>query len=206
MNDIDSLIAQIPLSQVARTLGVDERTASEAVRAAVPALVGGLGANAQDPAGEQSLAQALERHQGADPATLFDLGAQDERDGAKIVHHVFGGNTGQVVDQLAGARPALGSDMLAKLLPLLAPIVLKWLAAKWSQRSGGTATRSGTPASGGVGQSPAGFPAPADAGSPSSAPEHRAGGGLGDLLGGLLGGSGGGLGDLLGGLLGRGRK
>ena len=213
MNDIEGLISQIPLSQVADTLGVDEQTASEAVRAAIPALVGGLGANAQDPSGEASLAEALGQHQDADPESLFDLGAQDPQDGQKIVQHIFGGNTDQVVNQLAGARTALGSGMLTKLLPLLAPIVLKWLASQWSQRSGGAASTSGgqTSSGGGVGQAPAGFPTNNNAGAqqPQAGAQEQAqqSGGLGDLLGGLLGGSGGGgLGDLLGGLLGGGRR
>ena len=64
---------------------------------------------------------------------------------------------------------------------MLAPIVMSYLAKQFSQRSGGTTTASAT----------------------------GDGGGLEDLLGGLLGGqggSGGGIGDLLGGLLGGGRR
>lgn len=212
MSEIDQLISQIPLSQVARQLGVDEPTAKEAVNAAIPALLGGLGANAQDPAGEASLMNALGQHQRGDDASVFDLDRQDTQDGQKIVHHIFGANTDQVVNQLAGARGALGSGMLAKLLPLLAPIVLQWLASKWGQRSGGGARPpAGGPArtpAGGTGQAPAGFPTNTNAqreATDRDAPQQ--GGGLGDLLGGLLGGgSGGGLGDLLGGLLGGGRR
>ncbi|WP_106849366.1 DUF937 domain-containing protein [Blastococcus sp. Marseille-P5729] len=205
MSDIDQLISQIPLSQVARQLGVDEPTAQEAVNAAIPALLGGLGANAQDPAGEASLMEALGQHRRADDGSPYDVDAQDTADGQKIVHHIFGSNTDQVVNQLAGARGALGSGMLAKLLPLLAPIVLQWLANKWGQRSDGGVSR--TP-SGGTGQAPAGFPTNPDAQRPAPQREpQQQGGGLGDLLGGLLGGgSGGGLGDLLGGLLGGGRR
>lgn len=207
MSGLDSLISQIPLAQVARALGVDEQTASEAVNAAVPALVGGLGANAQDPAGEVSLAEALGQHQGREQSSMFDLDAQDPQDGEKIVRHIFGGNTDQVVNQLAGSRNALGSGMLAKLLPILAPIVMQWLAGKWSQRSGGGLGGGAATRGGGTGQAPAGFPTSGNAGAQASAGGTQAHqGGLGDLLGGLLGGSGGGLGDLLGGLLGGGRR
>lgn len=206
MSDLDRLISQIPLAQVADALGVDEKTASEAVNAAVPALVGGLGANAQDPAGEASLMEALGQHQGRNESSMFDLGAQDPQDGEKIVQHIFGGNTDQVVNQLSGSRNALGSGMLMKLLPILAPIVLQWLASKWSQKSGGGLGGGTATPSGGTGRAPAGFPTNknAQAQSADEAPAQQ--GGLGDLLGGLLGGSGGGLGDLLGGLLGGGRR
>src|SRR5688500_1034932 len=56
---IDELMSQIPIGQLAGQLGVSEAEAEQAVRTALPALLGGMQANAQDPAGEASLAQAL---------------------------------------------------------------------------------------------------------------------------------------------------
>jgi hypothetical protein len=69
------------------------------------------------------------------------------------------------------------------MLPMLAPLVMTYLAKQFSKRGGTGATASAT---GGAGA-----------------------GGLEDLLGGMLGGQSGqagGLGDLLGGLLGGGRR
>ena len=122
------------------------------------------------------------------------------------MHHIFGSNTGQVVNQLAGARTALGSGMLMKLLPLLAPIVLQWLSGRLSQGSGGGQAGGTRTPTGGTGQAPAGFPTNTTSGAQRPQAQNEQPGGLGDLLGGLLGGSGGGLGDLLGGLLGGGRR
>ncbi|WP_436493304.1 DUF937 domain-containing protein [Actinokineospora sp. HUAS TT18] len=181
MSAIDDIIAQIPLSQLAGQLGVDEQTAEQATRAALPALLGGMQANAQDPGGEQSLLEALGQHTPGLVDGGVDLDQVDTDDGSKIVNHVFGDQKAEVVNTLGGLG-SVGKGLIAKLLPLLAPIVMSYLAKKLG---GGNSAE------------------------PQQQPQ-AGGGGLGDLLGGLLGGSGGGglgnLGDLLGGLLGGGRK
>ena len=177
MSDLNELMAQIPLDQLARQLGVDEAEAEQLARRALPALIGGMEANAQDPRGAASLAKALAKHDDGLLDGGVDLEQVDADDGDKIVSHVFGDNKNQVISQLGGLGG--GDGMMSKVLPLLAPLVLSWLAKSFTQ--GGQ--KSGSDA-GGLG-------------------------GLGDLLGGLLGGKGGGssdIGDLLGGLLGGGRR
>lgn len=187
MSAVDDLMSQIPLDQLAQRLGVDPATAEQATRQALPALLGGMQANASDPAGAASLQKAVGKH---DPALVeggVDLGQVDDADGDKIVSNVFGNKRSEVVQRL-GAAPATGSagqDVIGKLLPLLAPIVMSFLA---KQLSGGAAKPGAAGAAGA--------------------------GGLGGLLGGLLGGGGGAggqqgapdLGGLLGGLLGGGKR
>ncbi|WP_181781886.1 DUF937 domain-containing protein [Pseudonocardia pini] len=210
MSPVDDILAQVPLGDLAARLGVDEATAEHAARQALPALLGGIQANADDPAGAASFASAVQQHDEKLIDGGVDLGQVDTSDGEKIVSHVFGAQKDTVVNQLggigalgapaSGAAPQAqaafgggegGSGLIAKLLPILAPIVMSYLAKKLS---GGSAGNGGLPGSG-----------------------AGAGGGLGDLLGGILGGAGGqggqgggvlggGLGDLLGGLLGGGRK
>ena len=65
MDTADEILSQIPLDQLAQQLGVDEATAEQAVRQAVPALLGGMEANAQDPGGAASLEKALGQHAGS---------------------------------------------------------------------------------------------------------------------------------------------
>ena len=190
MSELDDLLSQIPMDQLAQQLGVDEQTAERATRQALPALLAGMNANAQDPAGAASLANALGQHDDALLDGGVSLDQVDTNDGDKIVGNVFGDRRDQVVNRLGGGGALGGSSgtaggdlsgLVAKLLPILAPIVMSFLAKQFLK--GG---RAGAPGSG-------------------------SGGGLGDLLGGLLGGGGeggqgGGLGDLLGGLLGGGRR
>lgn len=201
MSEIDDILSQIPLGQIAGRLGVDQGQAEAATRAALPALLGGLQANAQDPAGAASLAGALQQHDGG--LLGSDLDAVDTHDGQKIVGNIFGDQTDQVVSRLGGVGGTGGSAMMQQLLPMLAPYVLAFLA-KRLQGSGGLGDLLGSVLGGA-------------AGGAGTATTPAGGGGLGDILGGILGGGstasgqqsgglGGGLGDLLGGLLGGGKK
>lgn len=130
MSAVDDILSQIPMSELARQLGVDEQTAESAARQAIPTLLGGMQANAHDPGGERSLAGALDEHASD---SLLDGGVSldqvDTRDGTRIVSNIFGGNSDQVVQAL-GARAGGDQSMMQKLLPILAPIVLAYLAKR----------------------------------------------------------------------------
>ena len=57
----------------------------------------------------------------------------DEADGSKAIAKIFGGNdTGQVASALAGGG-AGNSDLIKKLLPILAPIVLAYIGKQLSE-------------------------------------------------------------------------
>lgn len=209
---IDELLSQIPMSQLASQLGVGEAEAEQAVRTALPALLVGMEANAQDPAGAASLANALGQHDGSLLDGGIDLGQVDTEDGSKIVHNIFGDKEEDVVNQLGGLGGGLNAGMLMKLLPLLAPLLLSFLGKKAASAGSGGGTSAGlTPGDssamgpGGSGMGPGAGSGEGDAGG------ALGGGGLGDILGGLLGGGEGGgglggLGDVLGGLLGGGKR
>ena len=173
MSDIDQLLAQIPLAQIAQELGVDESQAEASSRTALEALLGGLQANASDPAGALSLGRALGNHDG----TL--LGAHhrhnDQDDGSPIEENIFGGTTSEVIAQLGGVKGSGGSSLIAKLLPILAPFVLAWLGKKL-RGQGGLGDILGQVLGGAAG----------GAGGAASG----SGGGLGDILGQVLGGGG----------------
>jgi hypothetical protein len=184
MSAVEDILSQIPLGRLAGQLGVNEQEAEQAARTALPALLGGIQANTEDPGGASSFANAVQQH---DPSLVeggVDLNQVDPNEGQKIVNHVFGAQQDQVVQQLGGVGGAGGSALIQKLLPILAPIVMAYLA---KQLTGAT---SNVGAGGGLG------------------------GLLGGLLGGVLGGGGGpaqqqngpDLGSILGGLLGGGTR
>ncbi|MET0693953.1 MAG: DUF937 domain-containing protein [Propionibacteriaceae bacterium] len=204
MSAIDDILGNIPMSQLASQLGVDEATAESATRQALPALLGGLQANAQDPAGAASLAGALEQHSPDLVEGGVDLDQVNTDDGQKIVSNIFGEQQNNVATTLGGNLGGQGgqSALIQKLLPILAPIVLSYLAKRLGG-SGGAGGLLGSLLGGAAGGSGAG------------------GGGLADVLGGLLGGgqapaneqqaqpskgSGNPVLDMLGGLLGGGRR
>lgn len=162
MDDLSGLINLIPIGDIAKKIGVDENIARAAVAVAVPAIVGGLAANAKDDKGAQSLEKALGHHQGRNPKKLDDI---DEEDGEKIVSNVFGAKKNDVVKAAAskadvkGGGPDIGA-IVAQVLPIVAPIVLAFVANQFM----GNKTAAAEPAA-----------APASTGNP-----------LGDMLGGLI--------------------
>ncbi|MFC9561821.1 DUF937 domain-containing protein [Agromyces sp. NPDC056965] len=205
MAALDDIVANLPIGDIAAKLGVDEATAKQAVNDALPALLAGMGANASDPAGAASLQKAVAGH---DPKLIeggVNLADVDEEDGKKIVKNVFGDNTDKVVTALDKKEGGAG-DLIGKLLPILAPIVLSFLAAQFTKKPEAAEAAAPESSGGGIGDLLGGLLGGGGSGS--------SGGGidLGGLVGGLLGGgsggssSGGGLGDLLGGLLGGGKR
>ncbi|WP_416443567.1 DUF937 domain-containing protein [Leucobacter sp. HNU] len=193
--NLDDLMQQIPLGDLAQRFGVDEATMGAAVQQALPGLLGGMAVNAQDAEGAGKLEAALDKH--APASGTIDLNAIDEEDGGKIVNHVLGDKQGEVAQALgANSGDSTIAKLIPVLLPLLAPIVMQFLSGAFSKQQSGSAS------GGGIGDLLGGL---LGGGSGS----QQSGGGLGDLLGGLLGGgsggsqsAGGGLGDLLGGLFG----
>lgn len=179
MSAVDEIAANVPIDQLAAALGEDPAAVEQAVYAALPALLGGLEANAQDPAGEASLASALSAHDNDLASAPVDLSQIDVGDGAKITSHIFGANEEQVINQLGGVGGSSG--LVKKLLPILAPIVLSYLAKQFGQK-GGAAAGGGV-----LGQILSQILAGAAQGAgPSNS--TSAGSILQDILGGLLGG------------------
>ena len=202
MSAVDDILADIPMDQLAARLGVDQATAEQAAREAIPALLGGMQANAQDPAGATSLAGALGDH----PSDLIDGGVDldqvDADDGEKIVGNVFGPNQDQVAQTLGGNLGGQAGGLIKQLLPILAPIVLAYLSKRLlGQQQGG-------------GQDPLGSISGATgANNPLGGGATGSNNPLTDILGSLLGGGGGAaqspggsILDMLGGLLGAGRR
>jgi hypothetical protein len=227
MSEIDEILSQVPMDQVAAALGVDRSQAEEATRTAIPALLGGMQANAADPAGAASLTSAVAQH---DTSALgADLDQIDTQDGQRIVQNVFGDQTPDVMTRLGGATPGQGSSLIQKLLPIIAPIVMAYLAKKLQGAGAGSGTTAATDdpmgglggmlgGAGGAGAGGLGDVLGSVLGGTAagggSAGSAGAGGGIGDILGQVLGGAGGsqtqpgtpsgqgGIGDLLGGVLG----
>ena len=180
MSELDDLISQIPVADIAGKLGADEGDVNNAVKTLVPALVGGIQQNVDakdiDSSGlESAVTQST-------ASGLLDGGVNvaqvDPKAGDQLVAKIFGGNDSSQVASALSGKGAGGSDLIKQLLPIITPIVLAYIAKKLTQGS-----------------------APA----PTQQPAQPSGGGLSDVLGSILGGKGGGdnpLGSILGSVLG----
>jgi len=183
MAGLDELFAQIPVSEIASKIGADEGEVNNAIRTLVPALVGGVAENVQANQIDSSDLESAVAEQGS--SDLLDGGvsvdAVDEKQGDQYVAKIFGGNDSNAVASALAGTGAGGGDLIKKLLPILAPIVLAYIGKQLTKGS-----------------------APAQ---PQA--QSAGGGGLGDVLGSILGGAGGGggnnpLGSILGSVLGGG--
>jgi hypothetical protein len=188
MAGLDELINQIPVQDIASKIGADEGEVNSAIRTLVPALVGGVAENVQADSIDSSELESAVAQQGA--SGLLDGGVSvdqvDENQGDQYVARIFGGNDSNAVASALAGTGAGGGDLIKRLLPILAPIVLAYIGKQFAQRSA----------------------APAGGGTQAQA-APAGGGGLGDVLGSILGGAGGGggnnpLGSILGSVLGGG--
>ena len=90
MSDLDDLLTRIPISDIAKKLGVDDATARSAVEQAVPALLTGLKHQTTDENSAQGLANALAQHPADLAEGVIKLADVDTADGGKIVNKIFG--------------------------------------------------------------------------------------------------------------------
>ncbi|MEC3913548.1 DUF937 domain-containing protein [Nocardia sp. CDC160] len=194
MTSFDDLLSTVPVAQIAEKLGVDEATAKTAITAAVPVLLGGFQAQAGNP--ESGL--NLENEVANQPHALLDGGVDinqvDVNNGNQIVDQTFGAEKNTVLSALGNVGgSAISQDLMGKLLPMLAPIVLAYLGKKALGGGGGAAAQSG---GGGIGDILGSLLGGATGGNKS--------GGLSDILGKAVGQNAGNvLGNVLGGLLGK---
>ena len=149
------------LQSMARELGVSEAKATAGADALLPAILGGFKKQAQaQPAGLDGLGGLLGQLGGGG---LLDnvLSPQptDVGQGNDVLGQIFGSkDVSRTVTQSAAARTGLDPALLRRMLPMLAMLVAGFMA----KQQGAAAVTEGS--------------------------ETTAGGGLGDLLGGLLGG------------------
>lgn len=155
----DDLISQVlgpnTLQAIAGQLGAPTGQTASAVGVALPLLLGALGRNASQPGGAEAIHAAVRNeHSGLDLGTVLAGVLGGGGDGGAILGHVLGqrqGNATTAVSQASG----LGTDQAAKLMAMLAPLVMAWLGNRTqqggldSQGLGGLLQKLGTQLSGG---------------------------------------------------------
>ncbi|MFL6248088.1 MAG: DUF937 domain-containing protein [Thermoanaerobaculia bacterium] len=139
MNDVMSLVQNqltgSNLASISNAIGADPHTTNNAISAAVPLLISALANNASRPEQAAKLNVALQKDH--DGSLLDNLGGFLNNpalaNGAGILAHIFGGRQSKVETGVAGAT-GLNAGQIAKLLPILAPIVMAALGKARSSR------------------------------------------------------------------------
>jgi hypothetical protein len=195
------------IAAIGRQFGLDEQQTQAAFNALAPMVTAGLRRNTQSEGGLSDLIGALagggHARYADDPSVVTS--PDTVNDGNAILGHVFGSkDVSRGVAHQLSASSGIGEQVLKKLLPIVAAMVMGQLA----KRTAGGASSGG----GGLGDILGSILG-------GGASGQRQGGGIGDILGGMLGGqapdeaparrsapSGGGLNDILGDLLGGGNN
>ena len=136
------------IGQLSNLLGAPQDQTGQAVAAALPMLLGSMAGAAQQDNGANALFGALSNdHDGSILDMLGPLlgGGYASRalgaDGGRILQHVLGNNLG-AVEQTVARGAGIEMDLVQKLLPILAPIVMGYI---------GRRLRSGDMNAGGLG-------------------------------------------------------
>lgn len=193
MAGLDDLYRQIPTSEIANNLGLDQGEVDNAVRTLVPALLGGLQQNSQDPEHASTIESMANSHAASG---LLDAGGgpgdDGEGDGHLAVATLFGGKDAEQVASTLADSGAGNRDLLKQLLPVVLPIVLAYIGKQLGSGGEKSAPQKTEAATGGGLAEVLGSILGGGSGDKS----------LGGILGNVLSGKGGALGDILGGLLG----
>ena len=134
--------------QIGTQVGLDEAQTAAALSALVPALSAGLRQNLQTPDGLSGLAGALSagNHQRYvdNPAVLGDAEAVAEGNG--ILGHIFGSkDVSRRVAAETGARTGLAPDVMKRMLPLVATLVMGAMSRQAAARGGSSMTGAAGP-------------------------------------------------------------
>jgi hypothetical protein len=146
MNILDSIMNAgngAAVRQIGSQLGLDEAQTASALSALVPALSAGLRQNLQTQDGLSGLVGALSGgdHQRYidDPAVLGE--AETVADGNGILGHVLGSkDVSRRVAARAGAQTGLRPDVMKRMLPLVATLVMGAMSRQAAARGGSSLT------------------------------------------------------------------
>jgi hypothetical protein len=129
------------VATLGRQFGLDPQQTTAAVAQLMPALAAGLSRNATQPGGLEGLMAALAGggHQRylEDPSIL--LAPETVRDGNGILGHILGSkDVSRQVATEASARSGIGTDVLKRMLPLVATLAMGAMSRQTAARGAPT--------------------------------------------------------------------
>lgn len=136
---LNSETGQSVIENISNATGLDLSQSTDVVAKSLPTMLGAMQNNAQSDGGSLLSALTSGKHDGG---LLDNLGSffgnSDFSEGSKILGHVFGNEENTVVNKLS-SETGVQSSIISKILPMLAPIVMAYLAKQMSGNSGNAA-------------------------------------------------------------------
>jgi len=119
------------VQKVGRQFGLSEDQTGNALGQLVPALMAGLQRNTSQQGGTEALLEALSRGNHAQYLDSPELLGEDttRQDGNAILGHIFGSkDVSRAVAGSAAEQTGIGADILKKMLPVVATMVMAGLS------------------------------------------------------------------------------
>ena len=137
------------LEQIAQTMGLDANQVAAVAGQVLPAMSQGMKRNVGQQGGMESLLGALSRgnHQRYVEQPNLMGQAQTVSEGNAILGHLFGSkDVSRQVASRASENTGVGSDMIKKMLPMLATVVMGSMSKQANQQGLSANNLSGSPA------------------------------------------------------------
>ncbi|MCR5795614.1 MAG: DUF937 domain-containing protein [Solobacterium sp.] len=122
-----SLTQQSSLNAASKKSGLSTRQILTIMSYALPLIMKAMTKNASSQSGATSLLGALTQHT-SKRSVAEQIETADTADGEKIVKHIFGGDTSNMLSQIAGATGS-GTQEVSSVLSSFAPALLSSLSA-----------------------------------------------------------------------------
>ena len=136
-----SMSSQSSVNSLAKKTGISDAAVKMIVSAAIPLLLKSLTKNASSQQGAASLLGALGQHKNTKALSL-QIEEADADDGNKIIGHIFGDSTNDVVSQLS-QQTGLDNSQVNSVLGNMAPALLSSISAATAASSAGQNANSG---------------------------------------------------------------
>lgn len=142
---VNSDLGKQIIGNISEQTGINQNQAKEVVSSSLPELLGAMQGNMLSGDGASGLLGALTsgKHDGSilDNLSGF-LGSGDFSDGGKILSHVLGNNLGAVENGIS-KKTGVDSSIIAKILPMLAPIIMGYLGKQAKNKNVSSTTDLG---------------------------------------------------------------
>lgn len=135
MDIFDLINNQSTLNKLGQSVGVEPSRVQQLTQIGMPVLLQALGRNTNTTEGATSLASALDQHQNdnVDDVEGF-LNNVNPDDGAKMLQHIFAGNSDRVHNNLA-KQTGLETGQVSGIMTQLAPLLLGALGQQKKQQN-----------------------------------------------------------------------
>ncbi len=130
---LSAMLAGDTVSNMSSTTNVSTGNVQSVLGAALPSLLNGALSQATNQNTAQGFAGALQQHSSSDLTNLTSfMNNVDLDDGAKIVNHLFGQNSAQIVSQISQQSGVSAKDTAA-VLSAAAPLLMSILGKETNQ-------------------------------------------------------------------------